>query len=368
MSQPPRDRSSGRASARPAGRALCVTADPHRRRTLRRTLQAVGSAVEFADPAQVNDPSALVASLAAFGGEAPDMVVVDKEARRDVNLQSLGERFGGDTKIVVLGESLDEEGTVALLRQPALDHVISDSADPDDDELVVTAVKLARRDIFGLEKYLAWGVLVRDREVTGYDDKREALLEVAEYAKEAGARRQTVARIESVADELLMNALYDAPAVRFGVRPRIGERSRSGLGPLGHERALMRYACDGRYFALSVRDNYGELTKEAILDNLARARAERGTPREQADEGQGAGLGLYFILSSVTRFIANIQPGQTTEVVCLFDLKATGREAEGCKSLHIFAMPPAPPAPVEKDQSDPAVAPTQPPFGPPPKA
>jgi hypothetical protein len=286
----------------------------------------VGSAVEFAEPQ----------NLAQFSGPAPAMVVVDKEARRDVNLQQLGEQFGDDTKIVVLGESLDEQGTVDLLRQPALDHLIADSPDPDDSELVITTVKLVRKDIFGLEKYLAWGVLVHEREVAGYEEKREALLEVADYAKEAGARRQTVARIESVADELLMNALYDAPAVRFGVRPRIGERSRAGLGPMGHERALVRYACDGRYFALSVRDNYGELTKDAILDNLARARAERGTPRLAAEEGQGAGLGLYFILSSVTRFIANIDPGRTTEVVCLFDLKATGREAEGCKSLHIF--------------------------------
>jgi hypothetical protein len=294
---------------------------------LRRSLQAVGSTVEFADPS----------SLAQVTGPPPDMVVVDREARRDVNLQQLGEQFGVDTKIVVLGESLAEEGTVALLRQPQLDHVISDTSDPDDSELVITTVKLLRGDIFGLEKYLAWGVLVRDRPVRSYDDKREALLEVAECAKEAGARRQAIARIESVTDELLMNALYDAPAIRHGVRPHIGERARSGLGPMGGEQALVRYACDGRYFALSVRDNYGELTKEAILDNLARARSERGSPRTNNGEGQGAGLGLYFILASVTRFIANIDPGRTTEVVCLFDLKATGREAEGCKSLHVFS-------------------------------
>jgi hypothetical protein len=244
--------------------------------------------------------------------------------------------MGKRSKIVVLGESLDDNATVALLRQASLDHVIADSEDPDDAELVITTVKLLKKDIFGLEKYLAWGVLVHDRQVVGYDDKRAALLEVAEHAKDAGARRQTVARIESVADELLMNALYDAPAARYGIRARIGERSRAGLGPLGDENVLMRYACDGRYFALSVRDNYGELNKEAILDNLTRARAERGSPRI-AEEGNGAGLGLYFILSSVTRFIANIQPGKATEVVCLFDLKATGREAEACaRSLHIF--------------------------------
>jgi hypothetical protein len=244
---------------------------------------------------------------------------------------------------VVLGESLAEDQIIEVLRKPAIDHVITQLNEADEDELVVSATKLLRGDIFGLEKYLAWGVLVHEREVADYDEKRESILEVAEFAKEAGARRQVVARIESVTDELLMNALYDAPAVRYGVRPRIGERSRAGLGPLGGERALLRYACDGRYFAVSVKDSYGELRKDAILDHLARARAQRGTPKLTDKEGGGAGLGLYFVISSVTRFIANIHPGQMTEVICLFDLRATGREQEMCaRSLHIFTAGGAP--------------------------
>lgn len=330
-------------------RALCVTGNPHRRRALRRTLQAVGSAVDFTEAAGVS----------GWTGPKPDLLVLDKDARKDLDLARLGEQFGESTKIVVLGESLDDASTVSLLRQHSLDHLIADADDPDDAELVITTVKLVRNDIFGLEKYLAWGVMVHEKDIGGYTDKRGVLLEIAEYAKEAGARRQAVARIESVADELLMNALYDAPAVRYGVRARIGERARAGLGPLGNEHAKVRYACDGRYFALSVRDNYGELTKEAILDNLARARAERGSPRIASGEGEGAGLGLYFILSAVTRFIANIQPGVATEVVCLFDIKATGRESDACaRSLHIFTTTGDPPAARLDGGDNPASVPT----------
>jgi hypothetical protein len=66
---------------------------------------------------------------------------------------------------------------------------------------------------------------------------------------------------------------------------------------------------------------------------VLRARHERGKPREQG----GAGLGLYFVLSSVTRFIVNIEPEVSTEVVCLFDLRERGRDAESwARSLHIF--------------------------------
>ena len=46
---------------------------------------------------------------------------------------------------------------------------------------------------------------------------------------------------------------------------------------------------------------------------------------------------MYYVLTSVTRLVANIHPGQQTEVIALFDLHATGREPDQCaKSLHIF--------------------------------
>jgi hypothetical protein len=297
-----------------APRAVCVTQSTPLRRTLRRTLNAAGSHVEFSD--QVDDS----ASGAA-------MVFVDQVARKGMAPGSLEDGL----PLVVLGDSLQDADVVELLRQRGVNHVISDADDPDDTELVVTSVKLLSGDLFGLEKYLAWGVKIDERSIGTYEDKREALAAVTACAREAGARRPLIARIESVVDELLMNAMYDAPAARSGVRPDPA----SETDP--EAQALLRWAGDGRYFAVSVQDDYGELHKEAILDHLVRARAERGRPRSGDDVGGGAGLGLYFILSSVTRFIANIEPGRRTEVVCLFDLKQSGRDAEACaRSLHVF--------------------------------
>jgi hypothetical protein len=305
-------------------RAICLTGNHALRRTLRRTLSAAGSTVEFAEG---------IEGLTGSGGPDPDLIVLDGESRRGLDLAGLHKLT--HAQIVVVGDSLGED-IFQLLRLQSFNHVISELQDGDDEELVVTSTKVLKKDIFGLEKYLAWGVLVRQRVVSSYDDKRDAVLHVSEYAEAVGARRQIISRIESVVDELLMNALYDAPAMRQGSRPRPGERGRSGH--LASEPALLRYASDGRYFAVSVRDDYGELRKEAILDHLVRARAER-TPKGATEDGGGAGLGLYFVLSSVTRFIANVCPGQMTEVVCLFDIKATGREQDaGAKSLHIFTI------------------------------
>ncbi len=309
------------AAARAAPRAVCVTSSPSLRRTLRRTLGAAGSQVEFAD--KLDDADTDSAAL----------LVIDELVRQALTREQL-EALGRGAGLIVIGDSLESDEVVSVLRAPNLNHLISEREDPDDAELVVTGVKLLSGDIFGLEKYLSWGVRVGEQEVRTYEEKREAMAVVTAYAKEVGARRPVVAKIESVVDELLMNALYDAPAVSGVPRGEDG-------APAAEARAQLRWACDGRYFAVSVADDYGALHKESILDHLVRARQERGRPRtpqpgEEAS-GAGAGLGLYFILSSVTRFIANIAPGRRTEVVCLFDLKQSGRESEACaRSLHVF--------------------------------
>jgi hypothetical protein len=302
-----------------ARRAVCVTSSPALRKTLRRTLGAAGSQVEFAD------------SVDGIGDAA--LLVIDQTVRKALTQEQL-EALARGAGLIVIGDSIESDEVVATLRGRGLDHVIADSEEPDDGELVVTSVKLLSGDIFGLEKYLSWGVRVGERVVTGYEEKREAMAEVTAYAKEVGARRPVVSKIESVVDELLMNALYDAPAV--AAETRAG--GRAGTAP-AEARAVLRFACDGRYFAVSVEDDYGALHKDSILEHLLRARQERGRPRPAVpgEEGAGAGLGLYFILSSVTRFIANIAPGSRTEVVCHFDLKQSGRDAEACaRSLHVF--------------------------------
>ena len=309
-------------------RAVCVTTNASLRRTLRRTLNAAGSSVEFVEDTPGAEPMEEMASGAS-------LLVVDQERRRAALSPHMMQVIGEEGHIMILGESIEDDEIVQLLRHASLNHIISDADNPDDTELVVTSVKLSSGDIFGLEKYLSWGVKLHEVRIHTYEQKRLGLAMVSQHAKEVGARRQVIAKIESVTDELLMNALYDAPGMRNGVTR--AERIRNAEdGVPSEETAMLRYACDGRYFAVSVQDSYGELRKDTILDNLARARREKGRP-QTGEESSGAGLGLYFILSSVTRFIANVDPGRRTEVVCLFDLKQSGRETDACaRSLHIF--------------------------------
>ncbi|HVK74609.1 MAG TPA: hypothetical protein VM734_14870 [Kofleriaceae bacterium] len=281
---------------------------------------ATGTPIEFTDTVGAADPADAVVVI-----DQPTCAALgDAERTELVRARAL----------IVMGGSIEDDGVVDALRRDGWNHVIRDADDPDDAELVVTSVKLLSGDIFGLEKYLAWGVKVNEASIRTYEEKREALLAVTASSRDAGARRPTIARVESVCDELLMNAMYDAPAVATGTIPPMPRRLNE---PIGDHDARLRWASDGRYFAVSVEDRFGALAKDVILDHLQRARVERGRPRSSSAGAGGAGLGLYFILSSVTRFIVNIEPGRRTEVVCLFDLKQGGRDSDSsARSLHVF--------------------------------
>jgi hypothetical protein len=147
--------------------------------------------------------------------------------------------------------------------------------------------------------------------------------EVCAWAEAIGARRPTVHRIASVADELMMNALYDAP--------------RGGPSGGAARRAELRWGADEQVIAISVADTFGALRQRDVIDHVRRARRERGRPRPVTDAQHGAGLGLYLVVANVAALVFNVEAGRRTEVVCLFDRTTPGRPAASCvRSLHVF--------------------------------
>ncbi len=306
---------------------LCVVSNPTLRRRLKRSLHATGATVEFCST---------LAEAGAREDAPPSLLFLDQDSRQDAALPHLLQVMDKQGKVVIIGESIADDEFVDLMRQQPFDHVM-DAEDPDENEILVTSVKLLTGDIFGLDKYLGWGAELHTADVLDYDDKRSAVDQVAAFAKESGARRKILGRIENVADELLMNAIYDAPAAARAGATGDQDNLKFEVGPgqaPNAKPATMTFGCDGRFFGISVVDHYGELRKKSILDNLLRARASGGRPRAGAS---GAGLGIFFVLASASRYIANIQQGVKTEVICLFDMRLTGREAQSCTgSVHIF--------------------------------
>lgn len=208
----------------------------------------------------------------------------------------------------------------------------------DENELIVTCQKLYRRDIFGLDKYMTtWGIKIHEEEVDGTASKHRIVGKVEEFLGRLDCYGTVKNAVLLVADELLMNAIFNAPRDAAG-QPKYAtwERSRAFmLEP--HEHATFRYACDGRNIALSVTDRFGSLERDVIIKYLERCFT--GVPAEVEQKQGGSGLGLYMVFNSITQLIFNIQAGVATEVIALFYTRSGSLAFKSSgRSLHIFYL------------------------------
>jgi len=256
------------------------------------------------------------------------LVVVDRATREAAG----GELRASAAPVVIVGDDLDDDGLIAAMLEAPVSHLVED---PHDRDLGITSEKLASGDLFGLEKYLVHGAPAGERVIAGDADKRHAMGEVCAWAEAIGARRPIVHRIASVVDELMMNALYDAPARSSETAGTAADAAAAGRGSEPH--TILRWGADDQVIAISVSDTFGALRQRDVIDHVRRARSERGRPRTETQAQRGAGLGLYLVVANVASLVVNVEGGQRTEVVCLFDRARAGRPAVSfVRSLHVF--------------------------------
>src|SRR5512140_3776878 len=172
-------------------RAICACRDRDVCGVIDAALGAAGVAVEHHDavPEDVGDAA---------------LVIVDRATR-----QAAGAALrGASAPVVVVGDDLDDDGLMTLMLEAPVSHLVGDAGDGD---LGITSNKLVTGDLWGLEKYLVSPTRIGERVITTDAEKRTAMDEVCTWAVSVGARSPVVHRLASVIDELLMNALHDAP-------------------------------------------------------------------------------------------------------------------------------------------------------------
>lgn len=361
-------------------RILFQDPDPRILRTAERALVATGSEVDVVQVGQVHARPVSHAVAAGAGGGAPSRfayatpqlapppsVADERELLRKIETGAYdllmlnfdppvradprwGEVFDHiedhlpNCRVVLHATAPSEDYLPLLHERRFVRNLIAKNNEPlEPEELITTAEKLLRGDLFGLEKYLLWGVSPLRIEVKDSREKHAYVREVAGAAERLGCNDRTIALVEGIADELITNAIFNAPRdaegrSRYALLPR---RQPVVLEP--HEVGVLEFACDGNFIALSQSDPFGSLTQDTIVTYLNRCLVSRSplSPSDQVGMGSsGAGIGLHRVFQSLSKFIVNIDPGKRTEVIALIDLRLTMKKFRSMpKSFHIFIKP-----------------------------
>jgi hypothetical protein len=231
----------------------------------------------------------------------------------------LFQRITGDGRVIVVLPKSNLNGVVdTMMASDRLAGIIV-AEQLDASQLTGLATRVLLGDIFGVEKMIPWGTLVHSQLVGDYQEKALCIAQLSEFAELMGVRRKYREAIEQCADEMLMNALYDAPVDEEGkqIFSEIPTKTRISLRV--EQKVVVQYACDGKRFALSVRDAFGTLERGTVLKYLHKCLyAEQQIDRKAG----GAGLGLYLMANSATTVYFNVLPRVATEALCIFDLES----------------------------------------------
>jgi len=189
----------------------------------------------------------------------------------------------------------------------------------------------------GVVPYLLSGAPVHNLQIRSTADKDTALEQIVHFAESMDLGGEKLRRLELAAEELMMNALYDAPRSAMGT-PRhahLDRRLPVLLAP--NESITLRFGCDGQTVAVAVNDPFGALDRLAVADRLGRVKD--GLPRPQPGLG-GVGLGLVMTYTVANQLVFCVSPGRSTEVTAVLHVGGSNRAAqERGTAVHYYERP-----------------------------
>ncbi len=245
----------------------------------------------------------------------PILVVVDASA---VALPQAAEFFahartrGAEACMTLLGGGAADQ-VPKILDMGAITNLLVHPMPILAEELTITAEKLIRNDIFGAEKYLLWGTDIEETIITRASQRGEVVHSLSSDIKGRGQSARVASMAMLVADELISNAVHNAPRDAAGVYYRRELPRDQDIELDERHHVQFRWGCDARYLVVEVTDSFGSLDRETILAALAKSNVR--------ETGEGAGMGISLAYRSCDHLVFNLAPGKRTQIIGLIDVR-----------------------------------------------
>lgn len=168
-------------------------------------------------------------------------------------------------------------------------------------------------------------------------DEKRGLLDNIELKLNDEVKSQNIkSDIITIADELVTNAIYNAPFVKGEDRSG-ASRGDKTVQMHGGDCGTVFVGLDNSRVMVGCKDPYGTLDIKKLFDRIIKC-YEKGLGDSINFTGPGgAGIGSYMIYNSSVSFYVGVRPGYSTITCGVLPRKASARaRAEMPKNLHFF--------------------------------
>ncbi len=214
-----------------------------------------------------------------------------------------------------------------LIQSPIFGHyLLRNYGDPKiSGEHYGRVVKATQSDrAFGLGTLLNSKAKVQVVKLTESGQKQEAVEAIKEYLLAAKFQSRMATVVANAVDELLMNAIYDAPVDDLGKQAHASIPRSTPLPLDGQAGVEMHVGYDGLYVAVTAVDQYGSLDKAKLLGHISKIYTEE--EYKVRTTSAGAGIGLATVFRSGGSFFFVSENRVRTEVTVFFRRMDTFRD------------------------------------------
>ncbi len=169
---------------------------------------------------------------------------------------------------------------------------------------------------FGTEKLFSKDAKIQTVHFQSTAQKQQGVEAVKNFLIQAKFKTRMATVIANAVDELIMNAMFDAPVDEFG-KQIYQSTPRDKVFDLKDKAAVeMRVVYDKGYIGITAVDQWGSLDKERLLNHISRRYREE--EYKVKTTSAGAGIGLATIFRSGGSFLFASESGTRTEVTTFF--------------------------------------------------
>lgn len=154
--------------------------------------------------------------------------------------------------------------------------------------------------------------------------KQEAVEEVRQYLIAAQVPARIANFIGNATDELLMNALFDAPVDEFGT-PLYSATARTQAREIpANEQVELGIGFDGSRIVLKVTDQFGSIDRQRLLNHVSANYKETSYTIKPGQAG--AGLGLATVYNTGASLVYRCEQKVQTQVILTCEVFASYKE------------------------------------------
>lgn len=189
---------------------------------------------------------------------------------------------------------------------------------------------------FGIRKYFETSVPSQKIALTHSSQKTAAVQAIDNVLSRRIGGGRLAGLVARATDELIMNAIFDAPVLPDGTTYRRHVERAEDFELIGREKVQLELIFNSKYAGICVRDNFGTLKRDVIMKFFSKNYHEEAYAVDEEDKG--AGLGLHGILQSGLSLIFVSRPGSRTEVSIFFPTSGTYKDfRQGFRFLAVLS-------------------------------